>query len=83
MDGEIDRNRQLRAAGNVILQLDRSVTELESENDRLRAAIDVVLRAVDNKGSHPEYHDELRRRHEREWPTLWRAIASMREARRG
>lgn len=53
-----------------------------AEIERLRAAIDAVLLAATDKGSHPEYHDELRRRHEREWPTLWRAIAAMQEARR-
>ena len=53
------------------------------EIERLRDAIDTVLLNITDEGSHPEYHAELRRRHEQEWPTLWRAIAAMREARRG
>lgn len=33
-----------------------------------------LLAAVNNTGSHPEYHREVMRRHRREWPTLWKAI---------
>lgn len=56
---------------------------LADEVEQLRWTVDALLHAIENKGSHPEYHDEVRRRHEREWPVLWRAIAALREARRG
>lgn len=58
------------------------LADARAEIDRLRTAIDTVLHAIDNSGSHPEYHHYVRCRHESEWPILWRAISSLRGVRR-
>lgn len=33
-----------------------------------------VILAIINKGSHPEYHDEIAKMVEEKWPTLWNAL---------
>lgn len=79
----IDARREIeRLRAEATIKVSRS-DDLHDELKRLGIAVDAVLLATVDKGSHPEYHDEVRRRHEREWPTLWRAIAALREARCG
>lgn len=51
------------------------------ELERLRAAVDRVLAAIDDEGRHPEFHRTVHRRHSREWPTLWGAIGRLRAVR--
>lgn len=33
-----------------------------------------IVTAIEIKGSHPEYHDRVRRRHRDEWKSLWREL---------
>ena len=39
--------------------------------DTLTAAL---REAVENEGTHPEYHRAVMAKHRREWPVLWSAI---------
>lgn len=45
----------------------------------LMAALDVV-RAIEDKGRQPGWHDSVHRRHRREWPTLHRRLDVLRRA---
>lgn len=42
--------------------------------DSTQQAIEELRRAIKDKGPVPAYHDDILRRHRREWPTLWEAI---------
>ena len=44
------------------------------EIERLKGKIAFLRKMVTDKGSHPEYHDEVLKRHRREWYSLWQAI---------
>lgn len=39
--------------------------------------IERIRRAWEDKGNHPEYHDEQILRLQRDWPTLYRAIMAL------
>jgi hypothetical protein len=43
-------------------------------------ALLVVLRAIRNKGAHPDYHDKVMKKHRREWPVLWNALDALLKA---
>src|SRR5688500_14009376 len=47
---------------------------------RLHAALEQMWQALENEGPRPDYHRMIQQRHEREWPTLWRAIDEVQEA---
>ena len=42
--------------------------------DPLRAAVRGIHRAVEDPGSHPDYHRMVAIRTKHDWPSLWRAI---------
>lgn len=37
-------------------------------------AVQAVISAIRDPGSHPDWHREVMARHRAEWPTLWRAL---------
>ena len=37
-------------------------------------AVEAVLKAIRNPGSHPAHHAKVMRAHREEWPTLWAAL---------
>ena len=36
-----------------------------------------VVKAIQEKGSHPEYHDQVMERHRNEWPYLWNELDTL------
>lgn len=46
-------------------------------NPYLENYIARINEAITNKGSHPEYHDEVMERHRKEWPFLWHELDIM------
>ncbi len=59
------------------------IEDQQAEIRRLRSAIGTVIAAIDNKGPHPGYHSLIAAQHRAEWPTLWKALDNLKEARRG
>lgn len=50
------------------------VASLEKRDVALDAAIRQLREAINNCGSHPEYHDRVMQEQRHQWPTLWLAI---------
>jgi len=46
---------------------------LKKMADLMEALTELYI-AINDKGSVPEYHEEIRKRHRKEWPMLWKAI---------
>ena len=42
--------------------------------DHMKEPVEAIVKAIRNKGSHPEYHDEIAELFEEKWPTLWEAL---------
>lgn len=57
--------------------------EAAEEIKRLRDAIDTLLNAINTAGPVPKHHIQVAAKHREEWPTLWKAIDQLREARNG
>lgn len=61
---------------------------LQEEHERCRKALELLYKAVHDKGAHPEAHDEILDWTKLHWPTLWKALdgcfeALAREGREG
>lgn len=56
------------------------VAELEKRALALEPAIRQLREAINNCGSHPEYHDHVMQEQRHQWPTLWLAIDKVLEA---
>ncbi len=52
-------------------------------DDRVRAAIRRVIKAIEDEGCMPSYHRKVMRKHRSEWPTLWRALDDLRRSMKG
>lgn len=55
--------------------------EAADEIQRLRSVIDTLLNAINNAGPVPKHHIQVAAKHRKEWPTLWKAIDQLRDAR--
>lgn len=42
--------------------------------DHMKEPVEDIVEAIRNKGSHPEYHDEICDLVKEKWPVLWEAL---------
>ena len=64
----------------VIVNLQMKLENISSDFKKVIDSSLAVVNAIDNKGSHPEYHDKILARHSEEWPFLWERISLMRSS---
>lgn len=54
---------------------------INTREEKIEKGLTDLLAAIQDSGSHPVAHREIVRRHREEWPTLWRAIDDLLNAR--
>jgi hypothetical protein len=61
----------------IIVNLQIKIEELSlSFSDVLNSSY-AVVKAIDNKGSHPEYHNKILEQHKSEWPFIWNKLENL------
>jgi hypothetical protein len=59
---------------HVVADLTGESVLLEHEIERLRSLLIGIQRAITEEGRSPAHHQQVMRRHRKEWPSLWKAI---------
>jgi soluble cytochrome b562 len=52
---------------------------LSDKLEELRGLLYEVVRAIEDKGKNPTYHQQTMKRHRTEWPVLWKALDKIRK----
>lgn len=50
---------------------------LKKRNDNLEEVTRQIVKAIEDKGKVPKYHDHVMRKHRDEWPALWQALDNL------
>jgi hypothetical protein len=61
----------------VIVNLQIKLEDLSSSFSDLFNSSHAVVRAIEDKGSHPEYHEKILEQHKSEWPYLWQRLGTL------
>lgn len=83
MDEIAERLRTVIATPHGVDIWTTTALEAADEIELLRSAIDTLLDAINNAGPVPKHHIQVASKHRKEWPTLWKAIDRLRDARHG
>ena len=61
----------------IIVNLQMKVEELSETLSKIFNSSHQVVMAIENSGSHPEYHEKILKEHKEQWPYLWNKIETM------
>ena len=61
----------------IIINLQIKLEDMSETLSRIFNSSYEVVRAIEDSGSHPEYHNNVLKKHKRQWPLLWSKIEKM------
>ena len=67
----------------ILKETESAYHSAEKELTEAKSGIQTIEKAITDKGVNRGWHEEIMARHREEWPTLWRAVDSLRKIKGG